>query len=232
MVGLRDRFRCVALDYPGFGLSVRPDGYGYTPKEHAQIAGELVDHLQLDDMIVMGQDWGGPISMGMAAARADRVSGIVLGNTWFWRDDSGMLRFFSKLMSTGFMQRQIVEKNLFIERMLPFSAATKLSDEVMEHYRAVQPTPEMRVGVAQFPREILASADWLDELESQVKTNLASKPVLLVWGMKDRAFRPKFLARMKAVFPDRVVVELPKAKHFIQEDAPEEIVAAIIDRFG
>ncbi len=90
----------------------------------------------------------------------------------------------------------------------------------------------MRVGVAQFPREILASGDWLDELESQVKTNLASKPVLLVWGMKDMAFRPKFLTRMKAVFPDQVVVELPKAKHFIQEDAPEEIVSAIIDRFG
>jgi len=56
--------------------------------------------------------------------------------------------------------------------------------------------------------------------------------VLLVWGMKDMAFRAKFLTRMKGAFPDRVVVELPKAKHFIQEDAPEEIVDAIIDRFG
>ena len=232
VVGLRDRFRCVALDYPGFGLSVRPDDYGYTPKEHAQVVGELVDHLQLDDMIVMGQDWGGPISMSMAAARADRVSGIVLGNTWFWRDESARLRFFSKLMSTGFIQRRIVERNFFIERLVPMSAATKFSDEVMEHYRAVQPTPEMRVGVAQFPREIAASADWLDELEAEVKANLASKPVLLVWGMKDMAFRRKVLARMKEFFPDQVVVELPEAKHFIQEDAPNEIVAAIIDRFG
>ena len=65
-----------------------------------------------------------------------------------------------------------------------------------------------------------------------MKANLASKPVLLVWGMKDMAFRSKELTRMKGVFPDRVVVELPEAKHFIQEDAPEEIVAAIIDRFG
>ncbi len=232
VIGLRDRFRCVVIDYPGFGLSVRPDGYRYTPKEHAEIVGEVVDDLGLDDMIVMGQDWGGPISMSMAATRADRVSGIVLGNTWFWRDESGMLRFFSKLMSTGFMQRRIVENNLFVERLVPFGAATKLSDEVMEHYRAVQPTPEMREGVAQFPREILASGEWLGELDTQVKANLASKPVLLVWGMKDMAFRAKFLTRMKGAFPDRVVVELPNAKHFIQEDAPKEIVAAIIDRFG
>jgi haloalkane dehalogenase len=77
----------------------------------------------------------------------------------------------------------------------------------------------------------LASGDWLEDLETQVKANLGSKPVLLVWGMKDVAFRPKFLTRMQEVFPDRVVAELPQAKHYIQEDAPDEIIAAIIDRF-
>ncbi len=109
---------------------------------------------------------------------------------------------------------------------------TKLSEQVMDHYRAVQPTPEMRVALPIAPREILASADWLENLETQVNANLASKPALLVWGMKDMAFRPKFLSRMKDVFADRVVVELPDAKHYIQEDAPDEIITAIVDRFG
>ncbi len=229
--GLRDRFRCVVIDYPGYGLSVRPDGYGYTPREHAEVLGELVDHLGLDDMIVMGQDWGGPISMSMAAARSDRVTGIILGNTWFWKDGSPTMRLFSRLMSTGFMKRRILENNWFVERGIPTGTTTKLSDGVMEHYRAVQPTPEMRVALPIAPREILASGDWLEDLETQVKANLASKPALLVWGMKDIAFRPKFLSRMKEVFPDRVVVELPAAKHYIQEDAPDEVIAAIIDRF-
>jgi len=231
VLGLRGRFRCVVIDYPGYGLSVRPDGYGYTPSEQAGVLGELVDHLELDDMIVMGQDWGGPISMSMAAARADRVSGIVLGNTWFWKDVSLRIRVFSRLMSTGFMQRRILEKNWFVETGIPTGMTTKLSEQEMEHYRAVQPTPEMRVALPIAPREILASGDWLEDLEAQVKTKLASKPVLLVWGMKDMAFRPSFLARMKGVFSDRVVVELPDAKHYIQEDAPNEIVAAIVDRF-
>ncbi len=154
-----------------------------------------------------------------------------MGNTWFWRDGGAMFRYFSKFMATGFMQRRILEKNWFVERGVPMGAATKFSDKVMEHYRAVQPTSEMRVGVAQFPREILASGEWLGELEAQVKANIASKPVLLIWGMKDMAFRPKMLTRMKGVFTDRVIVELPEAKHYIQEDAPDEIVAAIIDRF-
>ena len=194
--------------------------------------GELVDDLDLDDMIVMGQDWGGPISMSVAAARADRVSGIVLGNTWFWNDPDVRFRLLSRVFGTGFMQRRILEKNFFIERFLPTGVATKLSADVMEHYRAVQPTPELRVGMARFPIEIQASAGWLEELETQVQSNLASKRALLVWGMKDAAFRPKFLTHMEQVFSDSVIVELPEAKHFIQEDAPTQIVDAIADRFG
>lgn len=229
VIGLRDRFRCVVIDYPGYGLSVRPDGYGYTPREHSGILGELVDHLSLDDMVVMGQDWGGPIVMSMAAARSSRVTGIVLGNTWFWRGQAAM-RLFSRYMSTGFMQRRIIEDNWFVEK-IPKGVATGLSDQAMEHYRAVQPTPELRAALAAAPRELTASADWLQELETQVKENLASKPVLLVWGMKDQAFPRRVLNRMEGVFSDRVVVELPHSEHYIQEDAPADIIAAIIDRF-
>src|SRR3712207_6561066 len=55
---LRDRFRCVALDYPGFGLSERPPGYGYTAAEHAEVVGELVRELDLRDFVVMAHEIG------------------------------------------------------------------------------------------------------------------------------------------------------------------------------
>ena len=88
IVALRDRFRCVAVDYPGFGLSERPAGYGYTSAEHAAVVGKLVDHLGLDDFMVVGQDWGGPIGMTVALERAERVSGMVFANTWYWPADA------------------------------------------------------------------------------------------------------------------------------------------------
>jgi haloalkane dehalogenase len=87
IVQLRDRFRCIAPDYLGFGLSDRPSGFGYKIDEHAQVVGEFVDHLGLDGYLSMGQDWGGPISMAVDVERADRVRGIVLGNKWFWPTD-------------------------------------------------------------------------------------------------------------------------------------------------
>jgi haloalkane dehalogenase len=230
---LRDRFRCVAVDYLGFGLSERPEAYGYTIEEHARAVGELVDHLQLDGFVTMGQDWGGPISMAVDTARAERVRGVVLGNTWFWPADTLSMKLFSRIMSTRRMQRAILERNFFVERIVPRGTARTLTAAEMEHYRKAQPTPEARRGVAEMPRQILAARPLLEQLARDVPARLASKPALFVWGMKDFAFKPKrMLPRMQATFPDHVLVELPNAKHYIQEDAPDEIADAITTRFG
>ena len=106
---LRDGFRCIAVDYPGFGLSERPPGYAYTPAEHARVIGELVDSLQLDGFILMGHDWGGPIGTSLAAARAERIAGLVLGNTWFWPPDRRG-RIFSAAMSSPPMKWAILKR--------------------------------------------------------------------------------------------------------------------------
>lgn len=230
---LRDRFRCVAPDYLGFGLSERPAAFGYRIDDHARVVGDFVDHLGLDGYLTMGQDWGGPIGMAVAVDRAERVRGIVLGNTWFWPADTLTMKIFSKVMSSPPLQYAIVQRNFFVERLIPAGTEHRLGPAVMEHYRAVQAGPADRLGVARMPKEILAAGPLLTRLARDVPGKLGDKPALLVWGMKDFAFRPgPCLPRMRATFPDHVLVELPRAKHFIQEDAPEEIAAAIIERFG
>jgi haloalkane dehalogenase len=233
IVALRERFRCIAPDYLGFGLSERPPGFGYTIDEHSGVVGELVDHLALDGYLTMGQDWGGPISMAVDVARAERVRGIVLGNTWFWPADTLSMKTFSRVMSSAVMQYAILRRNFFVERLIPAGTGRQLSAEVMAHYRGVQGSPEDRAGVARMPKEILAAAPLLERLAREVPANLGGKPALLVWGMKDVAFRPgPMLPRIRGAFPDHVLVELPNAKHFIQEDAPDQIAQAIVERFG
>jgi len=229
---LRGNFRCIAVDYLGFGLSERPAAYGYTAEEHARCVGELVDHLRLDGFITMGQDWGGPVCMAVATERAERVRGVVLGNTWFWPADLRMTAF-SKVMSTSRMQRQILEKNIFVEWIVPLGMAHHLTPGEMDHYRKVQPSPDARRGVAEFPRELVAARPLLRRLASDVPAALGTKPALLLWGKKDPAFRAAhLLPRMRAAFSSNVSVMLPNARHYIQEDAPEEIAEAIIKRFG
>lgn len=233
VAGLRDRFRCIAPDYLGFGLSEHPSGFSYRVEEHASVMGELVDHLELDQYLSMGQDWGGPISMAVGTDRADRVRGVVLGNTWFWPTSELSTKIFSIVMGSPPMQWAITKQNFFVERMLPMGTTTSLDDAVMEHYRGVQRRPQDRAGVARLPKEILAARPLLERLGRDVPAKLGSKPALFVWGMKDFAFRPgPNLPRMREAFGDHVVVELPEANHFIQEDAPGPITEAIIDRFA
>ena len=58
---LGSEVRSLAPDYPGFGLSDHPKGYGYTPPEHADWVGAWLRGLELPPFVLVVQDWGGPI---------------------------------------------------------------------------------------------------------------------------------------------------------------------------
>ena len=82
--GLWDRCRCIALDYPGFGLSTAPSGYDFRPESHAGIVEKFVFALDLRDITLMVQDWGGPIGLGVATRHPGQFRGFVIGNTFAW----------------------------------------------------------------------------------------------------------------------------------------------------
>jgi len=226
VIRLKSRFRCIAPDLPGFGLSVRPDHYDYTPREHAGIVRDLVRHLGLERLTIMGQDWGGPIGLRVAADELPRLRALVMGNTWYWPIDQWQAKSFSYVLSMAPMQSLVVDKNLFVEKIMPMGLKHPLADEVMDHYREALPTPASRVGVAEFPRQILEATPWLGDLEDDVRAKLSNVPLLLTWGMHDVAFNRTYLERFRQDFKVTRVTRLD-AKHFIQEDAPGEIAAAI-----
>jgi len=230
---LRDEFRCIAVDYPGFGRSVHPADYEYTPREHAGVVSELVEGLGLENFLVMGQDWGGPIGMAVALDHAESVRGFCIGNTWYWPTDRLANKLFSWVLSTDLLRWAMLEKNVFVEHLLPMGTARGLSDEVMRHYRIAQPRTDARRGAAEFPRQLTAAEPWLAELEAEVESTFADHPLLLTWGMQDLAFEPDhFMSRWQRTFSDVETIELHDAAHFIQEDEPERIAEAIRDRFG
>ncbi|KXO99394.1 Haloalkane dehalogenase (plasmid) [Tsukamurella tyrosinosolvens] len=229
---LRGSYRCIAVDHLGFGLSERPEGFGYTVPELSAALGELVDHLGLVDFIVVGHDWGGPIALGAAVERSDRVRGSVLANTTYWPNTALAKRLFSAVMSSGSMQRRIVDRNLMVDRILVSKAGRVLTPAEIEHYRAVQPTPEARRALAVMPREIREAEPFLADLATSVPGNLGSKPALVIWGMRDRVFRPSdYFPGIARDFTDVEFVEVAGAGHLVQEFAPEEFAAAIATRF-
>lgn len=225
---LRHRFRCIALDHPGFGLSSAPGTYGFTPAEHAHIVERFILEHELGQLTVMGHDWGGPIALGAAARHPDRIAALVIANTWAWpADSSPFLRCFSRLAG-GPLGRVLIERyNSFVELSMPLGTArTRVAPEVMEHYRRPFADPASRRPTWVFPRAILKSRDYLLEVERGL-SRLADRPALILWGTRDTAFRGGARRLFERAFPNHRTILLRGAGHYIQEDASAEVADAI-----
>ncbi len=225
---LRERFRCIAPDYPGFGRSTAAAGYGYTPAEQADVVEKFLLQLDLRDVTVMGQDWGGPIGLGVATRHPYRFKALIVGNTWAWplNGDAHFERF-SGLMG-GAVGRVIIPTfNAFVNLLIPAGVKRhKVSPAVMAAYRYPFPTRATRWPTYVFPREIIHSHDYLAEVEAGL-SHLEHLPALILWGNQDIAFRDVERRRFEGLFPNHRTVILEGAGHYIQEDAPDEIVEAI-----
>jgi haloalkane dehalogenase len=227
--GLRDRYRCVAIDLPGFGLSRAPEpGYGFTPHEHADAVAGFVEELGLDNLTLLVQDWGGPIGFGVAGRMPERFIAFVIGNTWAWPMTGNRgAQIFSRALGSPPGQWLIKRRNLFVERILPGGTRErKLPDRIMDQYRGPFPTAESRRPVAVMPKAILGETPWLREVESRLSA-LDDRPALIVWPSDDVAFREGERKRWEAIFTDHRTVMLEGARHYIGEDAADEIVAAV-----
>jgi haloalkane dehalogenase len=224
---LRDSFRCVAVDYPGFGLSTARTGYGFSPREHSAVVEKLFLALDLRQATLFVQDWGGPIGLGLAARQTNRISTLVIGNTWAWpaQDDTRLTRF-SKLMG-GTIGRCFTRYfNVFVNVLLPMGTARRLSSEEMNAYRWPFHTRSSRRPVEILPGEILASQQYLSEVAAGL-SRLSDKPALILWGARDLAFQERHRLRFERIFRQHRTVVLANAKHYIQEDEPERIATEI-----
>jgi haloalkane dehalogenase len=232
IIGLRDRFRCVALDYPGFGLSTAQEGYGYTLAEHSKIVEKFIQRLELSEITMMVHDSGGPIGLSVAIRRPDLFKAFVLTDTFGWAlsdhnpSVARMLKFVSGPVF-GFFNQTF--------NLLPWIVATfgarrrKLSKEERAAYTKAFPTRASRRRIQTLFRDLYAEEDYMREVEQGLTQHLKDLPVLLMYGENDAAVRAGFMSRFEGIFPYHRSVLIRGEQHFPHEGAPEEMVAAIED---
>jgi haloalkane dehalogenase len=219
---LSNKYRCIANDHIGFGLSDKPRDWDYLPESHAKNFEEFVDQLNVDNFTIVVNDWGGPIGLAYAIKYPEKINAIVIANTWMW-PVNGDFHFeaFSKIMG-GPIGKYLSGNYNFFARVigkLVFGDRNP-TPEIFKHYYSHLPSKEDRKGTWVFPRHITGSKEWLAGLWRQ-KDKISKKPALGLWGMKDIAFREKELIKWKEVFEDLKIVKLEKAGHFPQEEDPD-----------
>jgi haloalkane dehalogenase len=226
---LASECRLLAPDYPGFGFSKAPSGYGYTPAEHAEAVAALIGHLALEDFVLVVQDWGGPIGMSYAVDHPGSIRGVVIMNSWAW-EASVPQRLFSLVMGGRPLGLWLqTRRNFFARRMVPRGVwhKEKLTPALLEAYTKPFPTPSSRYPTWVFPRHIRKSRDWLRKIEEHLP-RLSGVPAQILWGRRDEpGFRPVEMHRWQQHFPLHETEALDDAAHFVQEDRPDRLISAI-----
>lgn len=229
IASLRPDFRCIAVDYPGFGLSVAAPGYRYRPSEHAQVIRTFVQALELSGVTLIAHDWGGPIGLATVQREPAVFDRLVLSNTWAWPVGAPLIQVMSHVMGGPIGRLLIRQFNLFVNVMIPIGhRLTKPTGKEMTHYQKALGSPARREAAAVFPREITASRAFLADIESGLPA-IAALPSLIIWGDGDFAFGDNELRQWERTLNDHRTVIVKGAGHFVPSDAPEQFAAAIRD---
>ncbi|MDW3222544.1 MAG: alpha/beta fold hydrolase [Paracoccaceae bacterium] len=228
---LRGQFRCIAPDLPGFGLSDAAHGFGFTGREQAQVMVEFIDQLDLKGVGVMMQDWGGPTGLYAAQMRPERIDRLIIGNTFGWPLSDAGVRMFSGVMGGLLGRTSAILFNGVIRFFFSRGVMRKLSADEWNMYLAPFKNRNIRHRTHIFSKQLIAARAFLQEIENGLPA-ISNKPALILWGDSDFAFKEKERSRFRQVFPDHLDIELSGAGHFIQEDAPEAISAAITNWYG
>ena len=240
MPHLQDQGRCIAIDLIGMGDSEKLEASGperYTFEEHRHYFDAALEALGVSQNVTwVIHDWGSALGFDWSNRHRDAVAGIAymegIVRPVTWEEWPEAARGVFQGLRSPAGEEMILEKNVFVERVLPGSVLRSLNDEEMTVYR--RPFAERGEGrrpTLIWPRQIPIEgepasvhsivsdyADWL--AESQVpKLFVNADPGAILIGQQREFCRS---------WPNQEEVTVT-GNHFLQEDSPDEIGRAIAD---
>ena len=228
----KDRVRLIMPTLVGLGFSSKVPASWHTLDNHMRWMNEALNQLELDGVVYVGQDWGGPVGMGVMALSPGRLKGMVAMNTFF-----GAPREATELSPAHtFVQTPVLPDillgvfvNMFDGIQNTQGDPASMPQEIRDLYHRSMaeggnekaPLAMMRM-VPSGPEH--PSAEQLRFMEPYARS--LDVPIELVWGTKDPILG-KGLPLMQQMFPNAPATET-EAGHFLQEEVPDVIAAALM----
>lgn len=229
---LAERYRVIAMDWIGFGRSDKlPAVSDYSFQLHYQTLTAFLEALQLREITLVCQDWGGLLGLPAATEMPDRFARLVIMNTFLPVGDEPLGEGFEKWRD--FMAR--VGRKLQVGRLMTrtFQREESRTPEVRRAYDAPFPDADYRAGVAAFPLLVPLKPDDAGAAEMRrARERLAEwqKPALIIFSDGDPITRgaDDFFRQLIPAAGRRPVVTIEGAGHFLQEDKGPEIAQHIV----
>jgi len=235
---LEEPGRHLAPDLIGMGASGKPP-VEYRFSDHARYLEAWFDAVGLEEVVLIGHDWGGALAFDWAARHPGRTRGVAFMETivrpMTWEDFPQSARpVFESLRTPGAGEAQVLDQNMFIEQALPATVGTGLSQEDLAAYRKPYPDRDSRRPLLAWPRalpidgkpadvveRIQAYDNWLAESADVPKLLLTFDPG------PSTMVGPEMTDWCQKHIADLEVVACGPAGHHAPEDQPEAIAAAI-----
>jgi haloalkane dehalogenase len=228
-----DQLRLVVPDLVGLGRSSRPAADAHTLAHHAAWLGDAIDQLAPGPLVLVAQDWGGPIGLRAMAERVPRLRGLVLGNTAVGPPAATFRpTLFHRLAHAPVISDLVFRGLGFPIGVLHLSQGDRASirGEVARAYRwplrhvADRAAP---LALARMVPDTHGHPSIADLAVCEQLFRSAQVPIDLVWGMKDPILG-RVIGHASRLRPDARVVRT-QAGHFLQEEVPDQLADAIAD---
>jgi pimeloyl-ACP methyl ester carboxylesterase len=218
---LAERFYVVAVDAPGFGLSAKPVDHDYSNAAQARAIAHFAAALGLDRYVIGGHSMGGTLAVYVASSDS-HVAGMVLMNPG--------------IITTGVPP--VTQYLVFpLPRVMAKTFGTRGFRESFLKRSFLDPgivTGQVMQDMMLAPRSegyLAGTTSMMGQYETGDEPRVASTvrvPTLITWGMQDRSKRPNELAEVQALIPGSVAVAVEHSGHYVQEEQPAAVAAAMI----
>ena len=245
MIGpLAESYRVVVPDHMGFGKSETPQDREYTLRTHVENLEAFVEDLDLTDITLVCQDWGGPMGGIFAVRQPDRVKRVFLMNTVFGYGGgqaaggkTPWFQWIEKHEEAGTLEGILGELGstvLSIMKIIGFQNTAAVDDTWIRAYSAPFPDRASCIGAINFPLDVHYGRFLplvFETMEQGDIDAVKQKPAMLVSGDMDYGIaQDHAISDFRGLFPDAPIVKTPGVGHFCQEDIPDKLVA-LIDAF-
>lgn len=233
--------RCLAPDLIGMGKSDKPD-LEYRLEDHIPYIDGFIEALGLENLTLVVHDWGSAIGFDYVRRHEANVRGLAFmeailapAPSWdvFPEDMAGIFKAF-RTPDLGW--KLIVDKNMFVENVLPASVVRKLTAEEMNQYRRPFADPADRKPVWRWPNEIPIEGHPADVVELVGAYNLwlqqTPLPKLLLYADPGALVRAPMVQWCRDHLQNLETIDLGPGVHFLQEDHPHRIGAALAEWYG
>lgn len=237
---LSEQGRVIAPDLIGMGKSDKPD-IDYTYQDHINYMDDFIESLDLENIVLVIQDWGSGIGFHYANRFRENVAGIVflegITRTISFKEMNFIERYlFKRMRHPEKGEKMLVKNNFFIKKFLPMMTKRKLTKEEKAYYASPYSNVEDRKAVRVWPTQI--AIDGTPEESTRIISDYqkylpnSKVPKLMFHAKPGVIIKMKEAEQIKQTWTNLDVVFLGKGKHYLQETHPHKIGEGIVEWYN